>query len=528
MPPGVRQALGLLEAGDAAAALACCNEVLNRHPEQPAALLIAGAAQGRLGDYPAARATLEAANAADPGNIHILNNLALANKHLGDRQRAVELLQEALALAPAFIEARMHLADLQQEMGLADAARLGYTQVLQFRPAHPGALGALAALAETEGDRQTSRLFVERALRAAPHHAAANLTAAALDFADGRYPAVIERLTALLGTPGLTVVNQTIAYTRRGLAHEKLERYQAAFEDFRRSNELAYPHHAPRWADAQTAFSPVVLRRIAADLETADAAFPTAGDDEPQPVFLLGFPRSGTTLLEQILAAHPAIATIEESDTLADLYPLLASEAQPLRALAGLRRPELDEYRAAYWRRLAGAAPAGGRLIVDKQPLYTALLPVIGTLFPGARIVFALRDPRDVIVSCYQQNFAMNEAMFQFLRLDTAVDYYDRVMTIGRAALHRFGPAHTIVRYESLVRDFVPEIEKLIAFLGLPWDDCLHEYRALTAGRRIDTPSAPQVRQPLYRSAAGKWRHYRPWLPPSFGAVEHWAARWGY
>ena len=149
-------------------------------------------------------------------------------------------------------------------------------------------------------------------------------------------------------------------------------------------------------------------------------------------VFLVGFPRSGTTLLEQILASHGDVDAMEERDCLTRAFDDFVMKDGGLDRLARMRGAELDPWRKAYWKYAAdsGFSPERG-VFIDKMPLNTVLLPVIAKLFPGAKILFALRDPRDVVLSCFRRRFGMSPQMYRFLTLEGAAAYYDQVMTLG-------------------------------------------------------------------------------------------------
>ena len=143
-----------------------------------------------------------------------------------------------------------------------------------------------------------------------------------------------------------------------------------------------------------------------------------------------------------------------------------------------------------------------------------AVLPVIHLLFPDARFIFALRDPRDVIVSCFRNHFAINAAMFQFLSLERAARYYDAVMTSAEVARERLPLALHVVRYEDVVADLTGQAMKLMEFLGQPWFDDVLKYTETASRREIYTPSATQVIQPIYRTSMGQWRRYEAQLSP--------------
>jgi hypothetical protein len=168
------------------------------------------------------------------------------------------------------------------------------------------------------------------------------------------------------------------------------------------------------------------------------------------------------------------------------------------------------------------------KIFVDKLPLNAALLPLIYRLFPEARIVLALRDPRDVVLSCFQQRFGMNGAMYQLLRTDTAAAYYAAVMSLVDQSRRLLPLQMHQIRYEDVVAQFEVQIGSLLAFLDLPWDDAVRNHTETARRRVINTPSATQVVRPLYTSSVGKWRQYEPQLAPVLGALEPWVAAFGY
>ena len=157
-----------------------------------------------------------------------------------------------------------------------------------------------------------------------------------------------------------------------------------------------------------------------------------------------------------------------------------------------------------------------------------AVLPVVHLLFPQAKIVLVLRDPRDVIVSCFRSRFELNAAMIQFLSLESAARYYDAVMSLAKVSRERLPLSLHVLRYEDLVADLRGESMKLMEFLGVPWSEEALNY-VETAGRRaIRTPSASQVIRPIYGSSIGQWRHYEVQLAPVLPVLEPWVRKFGY
>jgi len=169
-----------------------------------------------------------------------------------------------------------------------------------------------------------------------------------------------------------------------------------------------------------------------------------------------------------------------------------------------------------------------GHLFIDKMPLATVLLPLISKLFPNARILFAVRDPRDVVFSCFRRRFGMNSAMAHFLSLESAAAYYDTVMRLG-ALYRKLLPLDLhLVRYEQLVEDFEGTTRSVSDFIGLDWQTGMADFAAKARTRGISTPSAAQVARGLNREGQGAWRRYRDQMAPVLPLLEPWVERFGY
>ena len=250
-------------------------------------------------------------------------------------------------------------------------------------------------------------------------------------------------------------------------------------------------------------------------------------DERSAPTFLVGFPRSGTTLLDTFLMGHPGIAVLEEENMLDLAGRELGDQADLHRVDAAT----VARARAAYFAALAPHLAAGGppRLVIDKLPLAMTGVPVIKRLFPDARIIFAMRHPADCVLSSFLQAFRLNDAMANFLDLQDAARFYDVAMQVWDRASDLLAIDSHVVIYEELVADPDAVLRPLIAWLGLEWRDDLLDHRATASRRRaIVTPSYDQVTQPLHRRAAGRWRQYAAHLEPVRALLEPWAIRHGY
>lgn len=244
------------------------------------------------------------------------------------------------------------------------------------------------------------------------------------------------------------------------------------------------------------------------------------------PAFLVGFPRSGTTLADTFLRGHPDVRVIEE-------VPILEHVAQSLGGIGNLPAvtseqlaAARDDYLAALDREIDPGFPA---LVVDKMPLNMLSLPLIASLFPDAPIIFAQRHPCDCVLSGWMQPFLLTDAMASFLDILDAADLYDAAMGLFTEAQNLLGvTSHTLI-YEELVTDPEATIRPLTEFLGLEWRPELLDHRATAAARRaIKTPSYDSIGEPLSERRRGRWRQYEPFLKPALPILLPWAGRLGY
>jgi hypothetical protein len=244
-------------------------------------------------------------------------------------------------------------------------------------------------------------------------------------------------------------------------------------------------------------------------------------------VFFVGFPRSGTTLMEQILGAHPRLLTTMEVSPLdAVLTALGPGYPHCLPQLDGAARAAL---RAVFWSRAeAAVGPLDGRILIDKMPLNVAHLALIQRLFPAAKVLVALRDPRDVVLSCYMQNFAPNLATVAFQELTSSAETYHEVMGLWVAQRDHLALSCLTYRYEDLIAAPTETVTAILDFLAVGWDPAVEHYREKAEKRNITTPSYRDVTAPLFRRAIGRWQAYRAHLEPVLPLLDPYVDLFGY
>lgn len=260
---------------------------------------------------------------------------------------------------------------------------------------------------------------------------------------------------------------------------------------------------------------------------------PAAIDDgRRDPVFVVGFPRSGTTLLEQLLDAHSQLASFDEQPFVRRLVQsLYRSSGSFAEALSRLDAATIRALRTQYFADVDRVLPAlGTRRPVDKNPLNLVRLPLLPPFFRYARAILALRHPCDVVLSCYMQHFQAPSFAVTFETLDSAADMYDRVFTHWWHARDRLElPVH-VLRYEDLVHDTETQARALFEFLQLPWEPALLDFTTHAQRRgAISTPSYSQVVQPVNARAVGRWHAYRDhFSETAMARLQPWIERFGY
>lgn len=425
------------------------------------------------------------------------------------------------------IEALRRLARAALASGDTAGGVTAYRKLLERRPGDVDAHAQLAHALERSHDLVSARTHAEVALAADPQANIARIALARAQVRETDFAGAEATAAPLASSETASANDRAIAWGVIGDARDLSGDAAGAFEAFTRANRIVLDAHRALREDAGQLYHPAGVRAMtafAAQAEVRKWRRP-ATFRSPAPAFLVGFPRSGTTLLDQILSSHPSITCLEEKDYLGQALFEVFKRPDQLAGMGALSDYQIELIRSAYWRH-AGVTPDG--VVIDKLPLNVVVLPLIRAVFPDAKVIVALRDPRDVLLSCYQQRFGMNVAMAQLLELDTAAAYYDAVMGLLEVCRERLGLSLQTVRYEDVVSDLEGQARGLAAFLGLPFDPAMLDYRCTALERDINTPSARQVIQPLYTRSIGRWRRYAEQLAPVLPVLNAWAIRYGY
>lgn len=504
--------------------------------EHPGVMNLAASAHHAQGRYEDALQLLNRARMMAPNDPQLLNGIALCLKSLGRADEALQAFDEALRINPRMAAAHYNRGILLEELKYAKAARAAYEQAAALDSNYVDAVAGIAWLDAEAGDPASARRYAERALMRSPSHAVANLALASAEFQEHELDAAAARLSRLTQERSVAEVDRAIALGLMGDVLDAQGRTAEAFTAYQESNARVRAMYASQFEGPGKASALGEVKRLITWFGAADrAAWQVAPDPQQRPdaptnhVFLVGFPRSGTTLLESVLAAHPKVVSLEERDSLKSPWEAYLHSSDGLERLARIGSVDAEREREAYWSKVRsfGVDPAG-RVFIDKMPLASIALPLVAKLFPDALILFARRDPRDVVLSCFRRRFGMNPSMYELLTLDGAAAYYDSVMRLSELYRDILPLSQHVVRYESLVEDFEGTSRAACEFLGLEWNQKLTDFAAHARSRGISTPSAAQVARGLNRDGAGAWRRYREQLAAVLPLLEPWVRRFGY
>jgi tetratricopeptide (TPR) repeat protein len=495
--------------------------VLAADPEQPDALHLLGVlAQQRGRPEEAAQLIARAiARRPDVAGFHL--NLAGVLAGLARYDESLASYARAARLDPSLAEAQRGAGWVRHELGHFPEAEAHYREALRLQPDLAAAHVGLGVIREEQGDPQEAQRCWREALRHAPRHALARARLATL--LRDRLPAQdLAALRELLADRGLADGSRAALLFGLAQVLDARGEFAEAALALRQANGLALADRTRRGQHYDpSAHSDLVSGIIAACSREFFARVRGLGLESERPVFIVGLPRSGTTLTEQILASHPQAFGAGELRLARDDFEALAGGATGAavdgRALEGLARLDRETARRVGERHLEqlGARNIDRVRIVDKAPENYLYIGLLAALFPRARFVHCRRDLRDVAVSCWMTNFRHTPwandpehiaARFHDYRRIMA--HWERVLPVPLLALD----------YEETVADLEGVARRLVAWCGLAWDPaCL----AFHVGKRpVVTASTSQVRQPIYSRSVGRWQHYEGSLRPLFARLE--------
>ncbi|MGH8517610.1 MAG: tetratricopeptide repeat-containing sulfotransferase family protein, partial [Panacagrimonas sp.] len=463
-----------------------------------------GTALKNLGRRQSAFQALKTALLLEPTRAGTYFNLGNLLIDAGQLEDAIECFERAARHDPKLARARSSLAQQLSQAGKVRRAEQLFRQSVGLDPQHVQGWFGLGRTLEDTGDADNALACYEQVLARRPDHAMA--IGQYLPLVQGDAAEHVQRAQAVLLNPDVCDENKALVGYGLAKYHDRRRQWEAAARAGLAANAARRRTAGPLDPDALTRRIDQIIAAYPRSFFTARRRLGLATD---QPVFIVGLPRSGTTLTEQILSAHPQLHGAGE---LPDLSRIAAScvgpDAEPWQAPPRLDEMQSRERAHEYLRALRHGAPADRLRISDKSPLNYFQLALAAVLFPNARVIHCVREARDNALSIWMENFNADQRYAtDFRDLAHFTGQYRRLMAHWRQHL----PLRMLeVRYGDTVADVESQARRIVDFLGVPWDPrCLAFHRSR---RAVQTPSRWQVRQPIYSRSVERWRDYAPWL----------------
>ena len=520
--------------------------------QTPSLARIEGYVRQEQGDHAGAVAAYRRVLAQDPNDAASLNNLGNALGALGEFEDAIEAFERAITQSPREVELYLNLANVLRLADRSEPRLKVMRDAVALAPDNRFALTELA-LALAHHDKFDEALAqLEEVSRRFPEFGESQLELGRIYESYNRIDDLAELVARLAGpdTPPeaafldawlaqrqgrfddaarfAATIPESISPMRRfhlvGSIEERRGNAAAAFAAFDRMNRETLIT-AP--ATSRESYRTSIERKLAVWTPEWAARWtdhPPASHAHRDPIFLVGFPRSGTTLLDTMLMGLPALSVLEERPMVA-----LAAHRQAQADIPTLSPEAIAKLREGYFAIARNYGWDDSKWLVDKQPLNMAHVPLIHRMFPEARFILAERHPYDVVLSCFMANFQLNFAMRSFTDLEEAARTYDAVFTAWDRSTRLLKIPFQTVRYERLVVDPTTELRPLVDWLGLDWTDDLVDHTDIAQSRgRVRTASYSQIGEPLYTRARYRWKGYAEQLAPVIPILEPWAKRLGY
>lgn len=482
-------------------------------------------AQGKLGE---AVAYYEKAIAINPDSAEAHYNLGNALKEQGMLDNAVTSYQKTISIKPDFAEAYHNLGFALQELGRREEAIASYQKAIAAKPGLAEAYNNIGLLYEKMNDLTRAEKYIAEARSISPDAANIKYAQSVILRRRGK----IDDAVQLLESIDIENISDLIAakniHFELGRLYDRKKNSTKAFHHISHGNSLQAKSYKSNLARKDE-----FLSGISAVKRTLSRDWVHSWSNIPQPrearnAFIVGFPRSGTTLLDQILDSHPAIQVMEEKEAINDVVQSLTGDYP--QSLASLAESDAQKARELYFEAVDGyITREPGTILVDKFPLNIRHIPLITRLFPDAKIILAMRHPCDVVLSNFMQNYRINNAMANFFTIEDSALAYKQVMGLWQKSIRVLPVNYHSVKYESLVADFNNEVAQLLKFLDVDWDDAVVEFDSHARKRgNIATPSYQSVTEPIYQRAKYRWKRYEAQLKPVMKDLQPFIEAFGY
>jgi tetratricopeptide (TPR) repeat protein len=475
----------------------------------------------------------------DPKNTDILLKLATACGRQRFYDQAEQYLARALELAPRKAALCRLVAQTYAMIDRPDRAIECYRRSLELNrdtTVTVPTLLELAGLYERRHQLDDARTVIDEALQRDPGHEEAQLQQAVLDRRRGQVADAELKLRALVDDQSRSPTTRAQASYELAQLLDDQERFDDAFTAFVAAKRLLKPYATPFREQSQMTFQRNQELLGSLDRSTYESWRKVAETDRVYRFSVLtSHPRSGTTLIEQVLDSHDELISADEFDVFAEwihspIFRKFRHDTPILTVLEHVPPAVRQQARATYWQQTEAIfdQPIGTRMLLDKNPGVMIMMPVFNWAFPEMKMLIAIRDPRDVVLSCFMQKVPLTAIGSNWLNLTDTAEYYSRTMQTWLAVRNVTESPWLQFRYEDVVEDLEGQSRRILEFLGLPWDDKVLKFYEHAREKVVRSPTYKDVTKPVYQRSVGRWQNYAQHLEPVLEKLEPFVKEFGY
>ena len=482
------------------------------------------------GDFRKAINAFKKAIELKPDYFDALNNLGATYNLYKDYSNALKSISKALKIRPNIADAYNNLGTAELNLENESEAIKSYNKAIKIDPKFALAYSNLCGLYERSNQLKKLKETINKAENEGlSGNEEIKFRRGQLNSRNKDY----KNSTLYLEKVDDTKISNKMKidkYELLGKDYDKIKHYKKAFNCFKKSNTLVSLSVESQLYNPKN-YQNQISQLIISYSKVNNLEWENKIENKIiSPVFLIGFPRSGTTLLDNILSSHPNICTLEEK-------PMIAMVKKSLNKLASyenlkkLNLHDLQNLQEIYLDELTKYLPnklLHGKVFIDKLPLSIIDVSLILRIFPKAKFILAIRHPLDCILSCFMQTFNLNDAMANFLNLKNTAELYNKSMKLFDIYESIFKLNFHLIKYENLIFSLKDETTKLLNFLDLNWEEEVDNYRSNALDKKINTPSYNQVTEKIYTRASGRWKNYKNEMHDIMPLMQFWIEKWGY
>ena len=468
-----------------------------------------------------------------PNEISTINNLGSVLKELKKNEEAIFFYEKALELKPKDIITNYNLGLIFSKLEQYQKSISYFEKIIKIDPKHIQSYNHLMDIYEKTNNLEKLNEIILKAKSSLKNNPIIKLYEGNFLYKKEKFIEAIKNLETISFDKNEIKQEQLRVFTL-GKSYDKIKKFDKAFDNFVKANQISFQ------LKGENINKDFYLEKIKSRQNFFDSFHKKSKgwlttklpDLKKNPIFMIGFPRSGTTLLDSILSSHPSIEVIEEKSIVPKLIGSLTEIIKnDLNNFKNINDEQIKKLRNQYYEDLFSHVKNkdNSKIYIDKLPLNIIYVGEILKIFPKAKFIFSTRHPCDCVLSCFMQTFAMNNAMANFLDLEDSAKLYNLVMKLWFQYNKNFQINYHEVRYENLVQNLETTSRQLLKFLELPWNDnILHFSETAKEKKQIKTPSYDQVIRPIYSDAAGRWIKYKKQISTSFEILEPWIKKFGY